>query len=63
MIKVEDYMPKSVPQLVDEMITEALRLSKGNVNDAFEHLKELYETMPQVRIACMMWFMERNCKN
>ena len=62
MIKIEDYLPKSIPELVEEMYREVLRLSEGNRKLAEKRMLWLIERDPLVLQAVFIWGIDKGVK-
>ena len=62
MIRLEDYLPKSIPELVEEMYRGVLRLSEGNRKLAERRMLWLMEEYPMIEEAVIIWGIDKGAK-
>lgn len=55
MIRVEDYLPKTIPEQVEELYRGVLRLSKGNRRLAGKRMLWLMKKDPLIAEAVFIW--------
>ena len=51
--------PPNIPEMVDEMLDEALRLAKGDAEQAAEIMKWLCTRDPMIALAMGIWHIDR----
>ena len=54
-MKKTNWMPKSIPEMVEEMNGEILRLSKGDRKKQAENIKSICRLYPEVGFAYILW--------